>query len=76
MTRGHSNVHNLADMKPYPTNPDRWCIPIQGGASVYTVKDFPDLALDKEEWLEIGKRAGWLTDYEISSINKGEKLDV
>ena len=57
MTRGHSNVYNLSGMKPYETNPDSWSIPIQGGASVYTVKNLPDLALDKEEWLEIGKNA-------------------
>jgi len=46
-------------MKPYATNPDRWSIPMQGGASVYTVKNLPDLALSKKEWLEIGERAGW-----------------
>jgi len=62
MTRGHSNVHNLENMEPYPTNPDRWSIPIQGGISVYSVKDLPDLALSKAEWLEIGKRAGFLTE--------------
>lgn len=72
MVRGHSNVHHLDEMKPYPTNPDRWSIPVQGGASVYTVKDLPDLALSKEEWLEIGRRAGWITDYEISSIEAHE----
>jgi predicted methyltransferase len=60
MTRGHSNVYNLSEIKPYPTNPDKISIPIQGGASVYTVKNLPDLALDKEEWLEIGKKAGWI----------------
>lgn len=68
MTRGHSNVYDLENMHPYNTNPDRQSIPIQGGASVYTVKNLPDLALSKEEWLEIGKRAGWLTEYEFSSI--------
>ena len=60
MVRGHSNVYNLEDMHPYPTNPDRWSIPIQGGASVTTVKDLPNLALSKDEWLEIGKKAGWI----------------
>jgi hypothetical protein len=59
MTRGHSNVVNLSEMEQYPTNPDVWSIPIQGGASVYTVKNLPDLALRKEEWLKIGKIAGW-----------------
>ena len=73
MTRGHSNVYDLERMKPYDTNPDRWSIPIQGGASVYTVKNLPDLALSKEEWLKIGKKAGWLTDYEFSSINAHSK---
>ena len=59
MARGHSNVHNLFEMEPYPSNPDRWSIPISGGATVFSVKDLPNLALSKEEWLEIGKRAGW-----------------
>ena len=58
--KGHSNVTRLDEMQSYPTNPERWTIPIEGGASVYTVKNLPDLALSKEEWLEIGKRAGWL----------------
>ena len=58
--RGHSNVYNLNEIKPYPTNPDRISIPIQGGARVDTVKNLPDLSLDKKEWEEIGRRAGWL----------------
>lgn len=57
--RGHSNVVYLKEMKPYPTNPTRWLIPIQGGASVESVKPLPDLSLNKEEWLEIGRKAGW-----------------
>ena len=64
MVRGHSNVCNLENMYPYPTNPDRWSIPIQGGASVTTVKNLPDLALSKDEWLEIGKKAGWINNKE------------
>ncbi|MFA5307433.1 MAG: hypothetical protein WC365_08350 [Candidatus Babeliales bacterium] len=61
MTKGHSNVCNLETMHPYPTNPNRWCIPIEGGSSVYTVKNLPDLALSKNEWFEIGKKAGWIS---------------
>jgi hypothetical protein len=61
MKKGHSNVTRLKEMKQYPTNPDRWCIHIEGGSSVYSVQDLPDLALSKDEWLEIGQRTGWLT---------------
>ena len=60
MKRGHSNVFDLSNMKPYPTNPDRMSIRIQGGAQVYTVKELPPLSLSKDEWLEIGKRAKWI----------------
>ena len=62
MARGHSNVTRLYDAKPLPTNPERFMIPIIGGAQVYSVKELPPLALSKEEWLEIGKRAGWIPE--------------
>ena len=52
----------LEEIKPYPTNPLRVIIPIEGGASVYTVKDLPPLALSKEEWLTIGRKTGWIKD--------------
>jgi hypothetical protein len=57
--RGHSNVH--ADQTTtYPTTPDRALIPIEGGASVSTVKELPPLSLSREEWETIGERTGWL----------------
>ncbi len=62
MKLGHSNVHSLHKIKPYPTNPDRFSIPIQGGATVTSVKDLPPLALSEQEWREIGSRAGWLKE--------------
>ena len=60
MKRGHSNVYNISKLKPLSTHPDRVMIPIQGGASVSSVKELPPLALSKAEWLDIGKRAGWV----------------
>lgn len=60
MKRGHSNVTNLDEILPYPTNPKRMMIQLEGGADVGTVKDLPPLALSKEEWLTIGRKAGWL----------------
>jgi len=60
MKRGHSNVVYLSEMKPYPTNPDRWLIQVEGGASVDRVKELPPLALSREEWENIGRRAGWM----------------
>lgn len=60
MSKGHSNVYNLENIKPYLTNPEKMCIPICGGASVTTVKNLPDLALSKEEWRKIGQKAGWI----------------
>jgi len=53
-------VYNISKLKPLSTNPDRVMIPIQGGASVSSVKELPPLALSKAEWLDIGKRAGWV----------------
>jgi hypothetical protein len=59
MKRGHSNV-NAAKAEPWPDNPEKARIPLQGGASVYTVRELPPLALGKSEWEEIGIRMGWL----------------
>jgi len=60
MKRGHSNIYNTQEIKPYPSNPDRISIPIQGGATVMSVKELPPLSLSKHEWEEIGKQAGWI----------------
>lgn len=58
MKRGHSNV-NAAKTEPWPDNPEKARIPLEGGASVYTVRELPPLALGKSEWEEIGRRMGW-----------------
>lgn len=63
MKRGHSNVH--ADETQTWTNDGRpnadvAKIPLEGGFTVYTVKELPPLALKREEWQTIGKRMGWL----------------
>lgn len=34
-------------------------IPISGGASPGTIREFPPLALTKDEWEEIGRKMGW-----------------
>jgi hypothetical protein len=70
MTRGHSNVTNLSEMEQYPTNPDRWSIQIQGGSTISSVKNLPNLALSKEEWLEIGKRAGWISETIMQTLQE------
>lgn len=58
--RGHSNAH-VDQTEPHPTAPDKASIPIEGGATVYTVKDLPPLALSRDEWQEIGERMRWIT---------------
>lgn len=63
--KGHSNAHT-DQTAPHPTNPDKASIPLEGGASVYTVKELPPLALSREEWQEIGERMGW-TKYRLSA---------
>jgi hypothetical protein len=60
MARGHSNVH-AEQTKPYPTNPEKALIPIEGGAEVHSVKRLPPLALTKKEWETIGCKMGWIT---------------
>lgn len=63
--RGHSNAYTNKT-EPHPTAPDKAFIPIVGGASPYTVKDLPPLALSREEWQEIGERMGW-AKYRLSA---------
>lgn len=65
--RGHSNVH-ANQTEPHPTAPDRAMIPIEGGATVYSVKELPPLSLSREEWQEIGERMGW-AKYRLSADN-------
>jgi hypothetical protein len=60
--RGHSNVHKLDEVKPYPTNPERALVPILGGANVTTVKELPPLAISEDEWKTIGRMMGWLRE--------------
>ncbi len=58
--RGHSNAH-VEQTRIHPTNSDRSLTPISGGASVATVRPLPPLSLDRDEWLTIGQKMGWLT---------------
>jgi hypothetical protein len=62
--RGHSNVHaeQTTAWVRSDGNPLRARIPISGGATVYSVKDLPPLALSRDEWLEIGRRMEWIED--------------
>ncbi len=57
MKRGHSNVYTK-EITRQPNGKAR--IPISGGASVHGVKELPPLALDQEEWQEIGEAMGWI----------------
>lgn len=57
--RGHSNAY-VEETEPYPDLPQKACIPLVGGSRVDTCKPLPPLALDKEEWQEIGRRMGWI----------------
>jgi hypothetical protein len=57
--RGHSNAFaHLTEQ--WPNNPDKAKIPMEGGSTVFTVKELPPLALGKEEWREIGKQMDWM----------------
>lgn len=58
MKQGHSNVRTKYT-EPWPDNPLLAKIPLEGGASVYSVKELPPLALSQEEWKRIGERMGW-----------------
>ena len=57
--RGHSNVY-ADETEPYPTHPEKACVPLIGGSRVDTCRPLPPLALSREEWEEIGRRMGWL----------------
>lgn len=69
--RGHSNAHTDQTI-PYETNPDRASIPIEGGATVFTVRPLPPLSLSREEWQEIGERMGW-AKYRLSADRTNEQ---
>ena len=58
MKRGHTNVVNMDEAKIDELS-RRLMIPLEGGASVDTCKELPPLALSKEEWVTIGRKAGW-----------------
>lgn len=58
LPRGHSNIYTEG-IKPWQECPDKACIPISGGASVYIVKPLPPLALSRCEWEMIGEAMGW-----------------
>jgi hypothetical protein len=60
MKRGHSNVRSKETV-PWPDLPQAARIPLWGGASVATVKEFPPLALFRHEWQQIGEQMGWIT---------------
>ncbi len=56
--RGHTNC--FAEETTVSEMSGKALIPIEGGASVLTVRAFPPLALGKSEWIEIGRRMGWI----------------
>lgn len=68
--RGHSNVH--VDQTERYGDTDRAMIPIESGATVYTVKPLPPLSLSREEWQEIGERMGW-AKYRLSADKEAEQ---
>jgi hypothetical protein len=59
MKRGHSNVVELERIEKHDES-GRAMIAIRGGASVYTCKELPPLALAKDEWVKIGEAMGWI----------------
>jgi len=69
--RGHSNLH-IDEIKRHENKEiDAAMIPIEGGASLHTVRPLPPLALRKEEWRKIGDRMDWW-----KSTNSGGTLWV
>ena len=56
--RGHSNAR-VTELTTHPTATHKAMIPIEGGADVYSVKNLPPLALDRNEWKTIGDRMNW-----------------
>jgi len=65
--RGHSNAH-VDQISRWDSRPDKAKIPMEGGASVHTVKSLPPLALDREEWKTIGRAMGWICDSRIATV--------
>ena len=59
MTRGHSNVCDMEKVV-IDSYTGKVKVPLHGGTGIYTTKDLPPLYLSKEEWEQIGRKAGWL----------------
>lgn len=63
MKRGHSNVkvEQTTEWRTFDPEcaPGVARIPISGGASVTSCREFPPLALRENEWREIGRKMGW-----------------
>lgn len=56
--RGHSNV-KLEGIRQHEVVSDAIMIPIEGGATLQTVRPLPTLALRRNEWKAIGDRMNW-----------------
>lgn len=56
--RGHSNAH-VEQAEVHGTVTDAAIIPLEGGATVYTVKELPSLVMRKSEWRTLGDRMNW-----------------
>ena len=75
MKRGHSNV-KVEEIVPWPNSPlgsTLAQVPLIGGASVATCREFPPLALHKCEWKEIGERMGWIV---TTPQEKGDAMTI
>lgn len=63
MKRGHSNVESSRTRPWSEVDPKVEegiaRIPLGGGATVSTWREFPPLAMRKEEWEQIGIKMGW-----------------
>lgn len=58
MKRGHSNV-NTDKMQRWNTPPDCCKLSLGGGATARSWREFPPLALHRDEWEKIGRFMGW-----------------
>jgi hypothetical protein len=68
--RGHSNVHaerttvwaTTDSRGRHISDPDMAVVPLEGGATVHSVRELPPLVLRRQEWAEIGRLMGWLKE--------------
>lgn len=74
--RGHSNAITRLAVEWEEGDNTRAYIPLEGGATLETVRALPPLCLTVTEWEHIGTRLGWLKEGQGEEEPNAQDKDV